>query len=444
MKSGKNMFYRKISNDILQYFNKVNDPILIIDGARQVGKTYIVRNLGKENFKNFIEINLANDFADNKYFSNVKTTAEFYAQLTAFYGNKLGNINNTLIFLDEIQVYPNLLTLLKPLREDGKYRFICSGSQLGASLRRSSLIPIGSITRIRMHPMDFVEFLMANEVSRDAILSLKLSFYDLSPQLDGLHNYYLGLFKLYLIIGGLPAVVKTYVEEKNIAKVRQTQTQIMNLYEEDASQYDEQHRLKIKRLYNIMASTLENKVKRMQIKKIEDKKYAKFENYTDEFEYLISSGIALECRAISEPKFPLLQSQEKNLLKLYYNDVGILTNILYKNNINPIINTQSGVNLGSVYETAVAQELLAHHEKLFYFDKRKFGEVDFLIDDYDNLCPLPIEVKSGRDYLNYKAMPKMLEDVNYKMTRGIVLSNERQVFMKGKILHLPIYYIMFL
>ncbi|MCQ2801245.1 MAG: AAA family ATPase [Bacilli bacterium] len=438
------MFYRKISQDILQYFNKVNDPILLVDGARQVGKTYIIRKIGKENFKNFIEINLANDFAGNKYFNSVKTIEQFYNQLTAFYGNKLGNISNTLIFLDEIQVYPELLTLLKPLREDGKFRYICSGSQLGVSLRRTSLIPVGSVSKIRMYPMDFEEFLLANGIAKDAISSLKLSFYDLTPQLDAIHDYYMSLFKTYLIVGGLPGVVKTYIEDKNIARVRQAQTQIKSFYEEDASQYDDQHRLKIKRIYNVMASTLENKVKRMQIKSIEDKKYAKFEQYSNEFEYLISSGIALECRAISEPKFPLLQSQEKNLLKLYYNDVGILTNILFKNNINPILNTQAGVNLGSVYETVVAQELLAHHEKLFYFDKRKFGEVDFLIDDYDNLCPLPIEVKSGRDYLNYKAMPKMLEDVNYKMVKGIVLSNERQVFMRGKILHLPIYYVMFL
>lgn len=438
------MFYRKVSKQILQYFNDVNDPILLIDGARQVGKTYIIRKLGKENYKNFIEINLANDYVGNKFFSSIKTIDQFYNQLSAFYGNKLGDSKNTLIFLDEIQVYPDLLTLLKPLKDDGKFRYICSGSQLGVSLRRTSLIPIGSITKVRMYPLDFEEFLLANGITSDVITLLRNSFSVLSPQLDAMHNYFLGLFKMYLIVGGLPAAVKNYVEEKNIAKVRQTQNQIMNFYGEDASQYDEQNRLKIKGIYNAMASTLENKVKRIQIKNIEDKKYAKFENYADEFEYLISSGIALECRAISEPKFPLMQSQEKNLLKLYYNDVGVLTNLLYKNNINPILNTQSGVNLGSVYETAVAQELLAHHEKIFYFDRRKLGEVDFLIDDYDNLCPLPIEVKSGRDFQNYKAMPKMLENINYKMVKGIVLSNERQVFMKGKILHLPIYYVMFL
>lgn len=438
------MFYRKITEQILDYFNKVNDPILLIDGARQVGKTFIIRKLGKENYKNFIEINLANDYGGNNYFGSVKTTEQFYDQLTAFYGNKLGNINDTLIFLDEIQVYPNLLSLLKPLKEDGRFRYICSGSQLGVSLRRTSLIPIGSITHIRMYPLDFEEFLMANGISDSAIKKLKESYLELSPQSEAMHSYFLGLFKTYLIVGGLPAVVKNYLEEKNITKVRQTQNQIRKFYEEDASQYDEQHRLKIKKIYNLMVSTLENKVKRIQIKNIDDKKYAKYENYVDEFEYLISSGVALECRAISEPKFPLIQSEEKNLLKLYFNDVGILTNLLYKNNINPIINTQSGVNLGSVYETVVAQELLAHHEKLFYFDRRKLGEVDFLIDDYEKICPLPIEVKSGKDYQNYRAMPKMLEDKNYKMVKGVVLSNNREIFIKNKILHLPIYYVMFL
>ena len=204
-----------------------------------------------------------------------------------------------------------------------------------------------------------------------------------------------------------------------------------------------EHKLKIRRVYELIPSSLGNKKKRIIVQNIENIKGKRFSNYQDEFDYLINSGIALEVKALSTPVFPLIESSNKNLLKLYLNDVGILTNILYKNNIKAILDDENSVNLGSVYESVVASELKAHGYNLFYYDNKSNGEVDFLIDDYDNLSVLPLEVKSGKDYTIHSAINRFLSNTDYHVKKGYVLSNERKVFEKNGIIYLPIYYVMF-
>ncbi len=436
--------YRKISKYIEEYLTSNESKILCIDGARQVGKSYIIRELSKKHFENYIEINMANDKAGDKLFLNVNTIDSFYIELSVFAGDKLKDRENTVIFIDEIQEYPQLLTLLKPLREENKYKYICSGSELGIALSKTALTPMGSIIEKKMYPMDFEEFLIANSVGELVINHLKKSFLEYTSLDEALHNKILYLFKTYLYVGGMPDAVKTFIETKNVFKIREVQKDIINFYSEDASKYDKQNKLVIKRIYDMIPSNIENKVKRLQFKKIENIDDARYTKYLNEFEYLISSGIALSTKAVSEPKFPLIQSSSKNLIKLYMNDVGLLTNILYKNNINAILDDKSGVNLGAVYETVVAQELKAHDHELYYYDRKKLGEVDYLIDDYESLNVLPIEIKSGKDYKNFKALPKILLNSNYNMSKGYVLSNEREIKKDDKIIYYPIYFIMFL
>lgn len=214
---------------------------------------------------------------------------------------------------------------------------------------------------------------------------------------ESVHKVIFSKFKDYLISGGLPRSIINYLK-LNVAKTRDTQNQIYNFYKDDATKYDETHNLKIRSIYDSLPSYMENKVKRIQFKKLEGIRNANLERYQDEFDYLLSSGIVLGVKAVSNPIYPLIESSSKNLIKLYYNDVGILTNILFKKNINAILNNDSNVNLGSVYETVVAMELAAHGHTLYYFDSKKVGEVDFLINDYDNLSILPIEIKSGKKY----------------------------------------------
>ena len=436
--------YRKISNYIEEYLTGNEEKILCIDGARQVGKSYIIRELAQKHFENYIEINMADDKVGDKLFANVRTVESFYIEVSVIAGDKLKDRENTIIFIDEIQEYPELLTLLKPLRIDNKYKYICSGSELGITLSKTTLTPMGSIIEKKMYPMDFEEFLIANSVGELVINHMRKCFEEGIPLEEALHNKILYLFKTYLYVGGMPDAVKSFVETKNVSKIREIQKDIINFYSEDASKYDKNHKLVIKRIYDMIPSNIENKVKRIQYKKIENIDDVRYTKYVDEFEYLISSGIALDAKAVSEPKFPLVQSSSKNLIKLYMNDVGLLTSVLYKNNINAILDDETGVNLGAVYETVVAEELKAHNHELYYYDRKKVGEVDYLIDNYDALNVLPVEIKSGKDYKNFRALPKIILDPNYRMTKGYVFSNEREIKKEDRIIYYPIYFIMFI
>lgn len=441
------MLYRKIQQTIVNYLENGSNKIMIIDGARQIGKSYIIRYVGsellKDKFTNYIEINFVEDSLGSKLFENVNNKEDFYFQLSMIAGDKMKEKENTLIFIDEIQQYPQFLTMLKFLKQDDKFTYICSGSLLGVTLAKTPSIPIGSIDVVHMFPLDFEEFLLANGFNDFGINSLKLKFQKLESLEETSHNKILDLFKKYLLIGGLPDAVNNFIEKKNIVEVRKIQNDIYDYYGDDASKYDKEHKLKIKRIYDLIPSSLENKKKRIVAQDIENIKGKRFSNYQDEFDYLINSGIALEVKALSTPVFPLIESSGKNLLKLYLNDVGILTNILYKNNIKAVLSDEKSINLGTVYESVVASELKAHGYNLFYYDNEANGEVDFLIDDYNNLSVIPLEVKSGKDYTIHSAMNKFLTNKDYNVKKGYVLSNERKIFEKDNIIYLPIYMIMF-
>lgn len=435
------MFYRKIEEKINDYYLDKDAKILVIDGARQIGKSFIIRETGKRFFKHFIEINLKDDWEGNRFFENIRTIEDFYLQVSALYGNDLGNVSNTMIFLDEIQSYPHLLTMLKPLKADARYRYICSGSLLGITLQHT-FIPMGSIDEVKMFPMDFEEFLLASNVGKDVISYLRNCFVERIPPAEGIHKTILGLFKRYLLSGGLPDSVKAFVEAKNVYEMRENQTLTYRYYSDDAAKYDKEHSLKIRRIYDYLPSYMENKVKRIRFNKIEGASKASMGRYQDEFDYLISSGCVLDAKAVSNPVFPLCQSTSKNLIKLYYNDVGLLTNILYKNNIDALLNKDRGVNLGSVYETVCAMELSAHGHELYYFDSKKVGEVNFLLNDYENTSILPIEIKSGNDQNNFRAIPKLVKEP-YNLRQGYIFGNENIIEEKSNLITFPIYMIMF-
>ena len=425
------MLYRKIHKVIEDHFKSNNNRILLLDGARQVGKTYIIREVGKKVFENFIEIDMLSDFVNNKIFENVRSIEDFYLQVSMLAGDKMKDKENTLIFIDEIQTYPHLLTLLKFLEQDRKYTYVASGSLLGVALSETTSIPMGSIRKIRMFPLDFEEFLYANGMNETVINFMKEKFLKQIPLDESMHNKIMDMFKKYLLVGGLPQVVNEYITNKNIHKVRELQREIKEYYSIDASKYDTERKLKIRRIYDIIPSNMENKKKRVIIKDIENKKGKTVSNYLEEFEYLINSGVALNVQAISNPVFPLIESENKNLLKLYLNDVGILTGILYQTNINAILNNEKSINLGSVYETVVASELINHGHKLFYYDNRHKGEVDFLIDDYDSLSVVPIEVKSGKDYMIHSALNNFIENKEYNVEKAYVLCNERNIINRN-------------
>lgn len=440
------MLYRKIRSYIEEYLKSDEDKILLIEGARQIGKSYIIRDVGTGLYGNYVEINFVVDDEGEKIFKNVHTTEEFYLKLSMVAGTRLDQYKNTLVFIDEIQHYPQFLTMLKFLREEHKYRFISSGSLLGITLKGTVSVPVGSVILKKMYQLDFEEFLIANDFGKDAIDYLRKSFENKQSLSQEVHDKVLGLFKRYLLVGGMPDAVNEYLATHNIVKVRETQEAIRVLYGIDASRYEEgaAKKLHIRRIYDMIPSQMENKKKRIVAKDIQNRKGDRFSNYIEEFEYLINSGISIASNAISNPKYPLAESQQKNLLKLYMNDVGMLSSQLYQYNVQPILNDIPSVNLGSVYESAVAQELKAHYNKLFYYDNKQKGEVDFIVDDSRTMSVLPIEVKSGRGYTVHSALDNLMAVPDYNIVSSIVLSNEREIKSKGNINYYPIYYVMFM
>jgi len=437
------MLYRKISKEIEQHLLH-SDKIMMVQGARQVGKSYIIRDVCRRLFKNYAEVNLADDRQSSKSFAQINDTESLYLQLSASHGDSLGAYEDTVVFLDEIQEYPHLISMLKQLRAERRYHFIASGSLLGVTLRKDTFIPIGSIAIKDMHPLDFEEFLLANGVGDDVLEEMKAKFMARESLGGSLHDTLLGLFRKYLICGGLPDNVNMLLDTYNITALREQQNDIMRLYADDAARYEQGKKLKIRRIYGMIPSKMGSVKKRVVFRDIDGNANRRFDDFAEEFDYLIDSGIALSVNAISNPHFPLVESEFKNLLKLYLNDVGLLTGILYGNNIRAILDDVRSINLGSVYETVVAQELKAHRHSLFYYDNKSHGEVDFLIDDYDSLSVKPIEIKSGKDYTTHSALSHFIDTPDYGIKSGVVLSNERLVETCGKVTYLPIYFVPFL
>lgn len=438
------MLYRKFARRLEEFLNNEPRKILLVNGARQIGKSYIIRYVGKQMFKNFVEINLKADKEGMGIFQSVRSVDDFYLQLGAIAGDKLGNKQDTIVFLDEIQSYPHLMTMLKFLNEEARYRYIASGSELGVALAQTPSVPIGSIAIEQMYPLDFEEFLLAMGCGQNTIDGVRRRFENRQSLNDSMHNYMLQQFKLYLLVGGMPDAINKFLENRNITQVRNIQRDIHTLYRIDASQYDEEKKLVIRNIYDLIPSNMENKKKRIIVKNIEGKSgHKQYSDYAEEFEYLTNSGVVLQVRAISNPKFPLLESESKNLLKLYLSDVGLLTNLLFGTNVNAVLGDVLSINLGSVYESVVAQELHAHGFQLHYYDNKQRGEVDFLIDDYDSLTVLPIEVKSGKDYKVHSALDRFIATPDYHISRAVVLSNEQKVYDDKGITYMPVYYVMF-
>ena len=430
------MLYRKIARRIEEYLSSDSKQLLLIDGARQTGKSYIVRWVGQRMFPNYIEINMEEDRLGDRVFAQARTVSDFYLALSIVAGDRMKDKRSTLVFIDEIQAYDHLLTLVKFLMADGRFTYIASGSQLGVALKKTQSVPLGSIRMERMYPMDFEEFMLANGVGGELIGAMRERFRKQEAMPEALHNKLMDLFRKYLLVGGLPAAVDSFVKNSNIVEFRCIQKDVHDLYAVDASKYEEENgrKLKVRRIFEMIPSNLANKKKRVIIKDIENKSWKRSENYQDEFEYLISAGVALGVKAVSG----------KNLLKLYLNDVGLLSGMYFKNNIRAIMSDEGSINLGSVYETVVAQELRAHGHELFYYDNKKNGEVDFLIDDADNLSNIPIEVKSGKDYTVHSALNKFLSVKDYNIKRAYVLSNSREVSVVNGTIYIPVYYVMFL
>ncbi len=431
--------YRKIISKLKDWYEKSNKA-LMITGARQVGKTYIIREFLKENIgeEYYLEFNLFENDKAKETFENSKDSNDLLFRLSALSKKKLIK-GKTVIFLDEVQCCSDVITAIKFLVEEGSYRFILSGSLLGTELKNIKSIPVGYMEIVQMYPLDFEEFLLANSLNANVIEKLKDNFETLTRVDDIVHEKMIDMFHLYLIVGGMPSVVKKYLESNNLKDVVAEQETICALYRQDISKYDIDNRLYIKEIFDLIPSELNNQNKRFIMKNLNEN--LKFSRYENSFIWLKDAGVALPCYCADEPKVPLILSKSRNLFKLFCCDVGLLASQYMDNNLQiKILNKEKDINFGSIYENAIAQELASKGFGLYYFKSNKIGELDFLIENKGEVVPL--EIKSGKDYQKHSALNNVLESKEYNIKKGYILSN-KNISVEDKRVYLPIYMIMF-
>ena len=432
------MLKRKISDYLESYFTPNRREALLITGARQVGKSYAIREFGKSHYSSFIEINLLEDSIARTSISKASNSKDLLLRITAIASQPLIK-GKTLIFFDEVQVVPEIVTAIKFLVEEGSYQYVLSGSLLGIGLKGISSMPVGYLTVKEMYPLNLEEFYRACGIS-DNIFSILEEAFKAEREIDSIiHRKLMELFRLYLIVGGMPAVVQTYLDTNDIKKVVNKQREILSMYVEDISQYDINNKLYIKDIFNLIPAELNNPNKRFILKNLNEN--TKFSRLEDSFIWIREAGVAIGVYNIEEPKLPLELAKLRNLFKLFSNDVGLLA-CQYADGIQlRILNNDIDINYGSIYENAVAEELYSHGLKLYYFNSKKQGELDFVIKLDDKI--LPIEVKSGKNYLRHNALKNVIENKDYEIEKAYVLYNEN-IKRVGNIVYLPIYLMMFI
>lgn len=406
---------------------------LLITGARQVGKTFIIRKCAKKHFEYVIEINFIERPDAIKLFENAKSSEDIVLRISAFTDVPLVP-GKTLIFFDEVQECKEIVTAIKFLVEDGKYRYILSGSFLGVELKDIRSVPVGYMTIMEMYPLNFFEFCRANKVSQRIFDMLEMCWNEKKAIDQIVHEKLLDLFHLYLIVGGMPAVVEGYLRTKNLQEVFRLQKGILQLYKKDIAKYDPQNKLYLEEIFNLIPSELNSKNKRFILKNLNEN--FRFSRYEHSFIWLKEAGVALPVYCVQEPEVPLLLSKATNLFKLFLSDVGLLA-AMYADGLQiKILNKEKDINFGSIYENAVAQELKTQGFELYYFNSKKQGELDFVIEYKGNV--LPIEVKSGKSYTRHNALDNVMSTPRYHIEQAIVFCNEN-IHEKNKIVYMPVY-----
>ncbi len=431
------MIRRDAEKQINDWIDNGKDALLIT-GARQIGKTYLIRNCLKEKNTPYIELNFIENSEYIELFSKSFSSKDIIMRLSLIGGEKLIP-GKTVIFLDEVQECKELITAIKFLVEDGSFKYILSGSLLGIELSDLKSAPVGYMSIFDMYPLSFKEFIKALGVSNEIIDILKQSYKNRTEVDTFIHNKLIDLFNLYLIVGGMPEAVSIYIETNNLEKVSKVHEKIIRLYKQDFSKYEVNNKLKLKEIYDAMPSQLDQKNKRFRLNILGDKmNYDRAEN---SFIWLKDAGVAIPVYNLNEPKLPFILNENRSLFKLFFSDVGLLTSQYSLQTKMAILNKEQSINNGSLFENAVAQELLSKGFKLYYFNSKKQGELDFLIELDGEV--LPIEVKSGKDYKKHSALNNVMNDLNYDIPEAYIL-NQNNIEIKDKLIYLPIYMLMFI
>lgn len=425
--------YRRDSVTIGEWIRD-SKKALLVTGARQTGKTWLIRDeIEKSGYMKF-EINFI-DQPDMVAYLNAEMSAEEFLVKLKMIMPESCRPKETIVFFDEIQKCPEIVTKIKFLVDEGSFRYVMSGSLLGVELRGIASVPVGYLTVLRMYPMDFEEFMIANSVSQTTLDMLKEKYACLEPVDDFIHQRLLAMFFVYLIVGGMPDAVRTYVETKDIREVDKVQHDIIGLYKEDFSQYEQEDRkLRLKAIYDLIPTELNKQNKKFVFTMLD--RELKFDRYENSFLWLKDAGVALPVYNVEEPVIPLLISKSSNVFRLFSSDIGLLTSAYPAATKIELIQKNAEVNNGAHFENAVAQQLTANGFDVYFCKKKNIGELDFVIEMDGRV--VPIEVKSGKDYKRHNALDHFMEVPNYHMEKAYVLSTGN-VEVDGKICYLPIY-----
>ena len=433
------MISRKITSRLEEFYNEGGKSALLIDGARQVGKTYIIEEFGRTHYESVVKIDFVKMKGAIGLFQDVEDEKEIISRISAFSQKPLID-GKTLIFLDEIQKCPEAVTYLKYLvRDDGRYHYILSGSLLGVELRNIRSVPVGVLDEERMYPLDFEEFVLANGESPLLIEAARDAWERRKPLAKPLHERLRKLFRFYLVVGGMPAAVQVYLDTKDIRLVLREQKKILVDYRKDITQYDGQNAMRIREVFDRLAPELNKKNKRFYADSVSEG--GRFDRLEDEFLWLKESGVGIPVYNVEEPRVPLKLAEKPNFFKLFMNDVGLLS-AMYMGGIQvKILNGETEINFGSIYENAVAQELTAHGFAPTYYNSSAHGEIDFVVERGGRI--LPIEVKSGKHYKRHRALAHMMDEPEFGLSSAVVFDDDA-LGVEGGVFYAPIYMMMFL
>lgn len=441
------MIKRKMYDYLLKWKkNKVKEALLI-KGARQVGKTYLVREFGKNEYESYIEINfLKNGLYKSIFLNNNLSADEIYKRISAFIPNVRIIPGNTLLFLDEIQVCSAAKTAIKFLVEDDKIDIISSGSLLGLSyledddkdVTEPTSLPVGYENQITMYSLDFEEFLWANGYEEQAIRYLK-DFFDNDLEVPyELNSKYEELFKEYMIVGGMPEVVQKFIDTKNFQEASIVQNKILSDYQDDISKHAKGvEKIKVRQCYDSIPKQLAKEYKKFQYSVVEKGKTSK--KFGGSIKWLCDSALVNKCCNVTEPYIPLLGYEIEDQFKLYLNDTGLLCHIYgFETKLAILNNTLKGNVKGGIYENAISEALLKKGYKLYYYKLNDSTlEIEFVIEKNGEV--VPIEVKAGNDAT--PSLNNFINRYNPTITYKLINGNIGKVDNKKTIPH---YMIMFL
>jgi hypothetical protein len=429
------MLIRRAYNDILKWKNSPKKKALFLTGARQVGKSYLVQYLASQEYESFIEVNLLEDERARSLLQGAENTQDLLSRVSMLTNNPLLP-GKTLIFFDEIQALPSLFTYAKFLAQDDRFDVAFSGSMLGVIVKGTQSYPVGYVTEIAVHPLDFEEFCWAQGVSENILKSMAQNCLEGRSVEESLHNYLLDLFRKYVVIGGMPEVVQDYVDSHgDMALVRETQLQLVEGYRRDIGKYAGKRALNTAKIFDQLPLELNKESTRFVLSNM--KENAKYNQFNNDFDWLTEAGVALKTSLITDPKPPLGSHVSPGYFKLYESDTGMLVARYGEGVARDIYADDAIGNYGGIFENVVAQQLACARKNLYYFSNRKMGEVDFITEDSRGRV-IPIEVKSGRSPQLHASLTRLVENKEYRIERGYVISR-LNIKKEGKIIYLPWY-----